>query len=470
MGSLWSCKGNYSTFPVDTVIWASNSNRDTGWYDYTDPDVPPPLGQPAGPAPPRGTIQKTNDQCHTEYGDTFSGPKNKAGCDADPACYPTPIFNNDAYFSCVSATPPPEEPFRTGLKYSQSNPIGGIIPADTTMQQDTLYYSSDNAFYLLLRSSDGRVVIYESGLFPGDLDNGLCYPQCPPGYSKAGPTCTPNGGARITAGILDRQFCSDGKQLISGLCYAPCPTDKNYINDGLTCRVPINTITREIKTTGAGVPNFKIKTKPLAGQPGGPYGRGVGKLATTYVKHRVVPLATPNQIAPPSAPADNRVVIKTKQQCLDQYGTYQSGFKNKDGCAADKGCYLNSMGTVWSCDSLITGEQRPQVLSGPKTDAQCLTAYGSNTVKPSDQGGCAYDQACQVLGDSATWTCKSSGVTPTATPVNPNAKTNEQCKQLYGNFSTAPSNKAGCEADMGCNVTTVMGNSENWVCNSSGTY
>jgi hypothetical protein len=468
MGPLWSCAGNSSPVFPDTVIWASGSNRDTGWYDYTDPDVPPPMGQPAGAAPPRGTIQKTMDQCNKEYGTTFTGPKNRAGCDADPACFPTPIMGNDAYFSCISATPPPGEPVKMGT-YSQLNPVGGIIPADTSIQENTMIYSSDNAFYLVLRSSDRRLVIYESGLYPGDLDNGLCYPACPQGYSKAGPTCTPNGGARITMNLANRQICKDGKQMVAGLCYEPCPIDKPYINDGMTCREPINTITRDTYSLPIGTPDTQIKTKPLAGQKGGPYGRGVGKLAKMTVKHRVIPLATPNQIAPPSAPPDNRVVIKTKQQCLDQYGTSESGFKNKAGCAADKGCYLNEMGAIWTCGSLITGEQKPPAVPGPKTDAQCLSAYGSNTNKPNDQSGCAYDEACQVLGDGATWTCTSSGITPSATakPPNPNAKTNEQCKQLYGNFSTAPSNRAGCETDIGCTVTNVMGNNTYWVCNSA---
>ena len=97
------------------------------------------------------------------------------------------------------------------------------IPVDRRIPQDTMIYSSNKAFYLLLRSSDGRLVIYESGEYPGDLDAGLCYKRCRDGYDKAGALCIPHGGAGIRTALWDRWQCNpDEDNNKAGMCYPKC--------------------------------------------------------------------------------------------------------------------------------------------------------------------------------------------------------------------------------------------------------
>ena len=145
-----------STTNNNTVIWASNTNQNSGWYDFTPPD-------------------------------------------------------QSKYQSVTSST--------------------GIIPTGV-LQQDTMYYSKEQRYYLLLRSSDCRLVIYESGKFPGDKDTGLCYPRCREGYDK---------------------FLTS--------CWSKCGPDDLDIGPGCS----IKTVAKDS------------------------YGRGAGKPAKHYVRHRYAP-------------------------------------------------------------------------------------------------------------------------------------------------------------------------------------
>ena len=98
-----------------------------------------------------------------------------------------------------------------------------VIPVNTNIREDIMIYSQNKAFYLLLRSSDGRLVIYESGEYPGDLDAGFCYKRCRDGYGKAATMCIPHGGAGIKTTAYDRYRCRDNEDHNGlGLCYPKC--------------------------------------------------------------------------------------------------------------------------------------------------------------------------------------------------------------------------------------------------------
>ena len=98
-----------------------------------------------------------------------------------------------------------------------------VIPVNTNIREDIMIYSQNKAFYLLLRSSDGRLVIYESGEYPGDLDAGLCYKRCRDGYGKAATMCIPHGGAGIRTTVMDRWQCNpDEDNPKTGYCYPKC--------------------------------------------------------------------------------------------------------------------------------------------------------------------------------------------------------------------------------------------------------
>eukprot|EP00759_Apiculatamorpha_spiralis_P015164 PhF_6_TR21891/c0_g1_i1/m.31087 len=100
-----------------------------------------------------------------------------------------------------------------------------------------------------------------------EKQNGLCYPPCQNGFSGVGPVCWSN----CPAGYEDNgAFCSEGGPIIPadnsncpwydkcGLTLkkgcSTCPPNKGYVNDGCTCRIPLNTITKTSYGRGAGVP------------------------------------------------------------------------------------------------------------------------------------------------------------------------------------------------------------------------
>ena len=112
---------------------------------------------------------------------------------------------------------------------------------------------------------------------------GVCWDKCPDEYKDIGALCEPNGGPSIKATLMQRQTCGTDQDLVAGLCYKKCPTDKRYINDGLTCREPIDTYSKQTQGLGVGIPDIHVYRKPDTA-----YGRGVGVKPTSYLKKRKV--------------------------------------------------------------------------------------------------------------------------------------------------------------------------------------
>jgi hypothetical protein len=194
-------------------------------------------------------------------------------------------------------------------KYTSQYPANGEIPTNVNLQQDVKYYSPNKAFYLLLRSSDGRLVIYESGEYPGDLDAGLCYKRCRDGYDKAGALCSPKGGPGIRTALWDRWQCNpDEDNPKSGLCYPKCrdgyskvglnlcepnggPGIKTTVFDRYRCRD-----NEDNPKTGICYDKCRDGMEDRGGlcaTPGSPsYPRGAGTTPNTYPKKRAVGFST----------------------------------------------------------------------------------------------------------------------------------------------------------------------------------
>lgn len=91
----------------------------------------------------------------------------------------------------------------------------------------------------------------------------------------------------VSKNIGDRaRTCNSNETNIAGICYEKCP--EGYVDDGLVCRKPIETITKESYGRGGGTPDTKIQAKPNTS-----YGRGVGYGGVNVrAKKRIVPFST----------------------------------------------------------------------------------------------------------------------------------------------------------------------------------
>jgi hypothetical protein len=75
-----------------------------------------------------------------------------------------------------------------------------------------------------------------------EIQNGICYPMCPAGFTGTAGTCvavsTPMPTRQITPIVPPYDSCPTGYDLVNGSCIASCPS--GYTSNGLTCSGPSN--------------------------------------------------------------------------------------------------------------------------------------------------------------------------------------------------------------------------------------
>jgi len=118
-----------------------------------------------------------------------------------------------------------------------------------------------------LSSTRGVGTIPDSCPSGYERNGALCYPLCQQGYYGVGPVCWES----CPAGYHDDGVtCRQGLKIISadnsncpwydkcGLTLkkgcSTCPPDQNYVNDGCTCRIPLDIITKKSYGRTAGIP------------------------------------------------------------------------------------------------------------------------------------------------------------------------------------------------------------------------